>query len=41
MLALDTNILVRLITNYDPDAVEHMQKALDDKLASERECMAG
>ncbi len=41
MLALDTNILVRLITNDDPKAAQRIQMALDKELAAERECMVG
>jgi len=41
MLALDTNILVRLVTNDDPDAAQRIQIALDAELALERECMVG
>jgi predicted nucleic-acid-binding protein len=41
MLALDTNILVRLVTNDDPKAAQRVQEALDAELAAERECMVG
>lgn len=41
MLALDTNILVRLITNDDPAAAQRVQVTLDAELAAERECMVG
>ena len=41
MLALDTNILVRLITNDDPAQAQCVQDALDGELAAERECMVG
>ena len=41
MLALDTNILVRLVTNDDPVAAERIQVALDTELAAGRECMVG
>ena len=41
MLALDTNILVRLVTNDDPVAAERIQVALDAELAAGRECMVG
>ncbi len=41
MLALDTNILVRLITNDDPKAARRIQTALDAELAAERHCMVG
>ena len=41
MLALDTNILVRLVTNDDPVAAERIQFALDAELAAVRECMVG
>jgi predicted nucleic-acid-binding protein len=41
MLALDTNILVRLVTNDDPKAAQRVQEALDAELAAGRECMVG
>ena len=41
MLALDTNILVRLVTNDDSVAAERIQVALDAELAAGRECMVG
>ena len=41
MLALDTNILVRLVTNDDPLAAERIQVALDTELAAGRDCMVG
>ena len=41
MLALDTNILVRLVTNDDPKAAQRIQVALDAELAFERQCMVG
>jgi predicted nucleic-acid-binding protein len=41
MLAIDTNILVKLITNDDPKAAQRIQKTLDAELAAERECMVG
>ena len=41
MLALDTNILVRLVTNDDPIAAQRVQVALDAQLVSENECMVG
>ena len=41
MLALDTNILVRLVTNDEPKAAQRIQKTLDAELASERECVVG
>ena len=41
MLALDTNILVRLVTNDDPLAAERIQLALDAELAAGRDCMVG
>lgn len=41
MLALDTNILVRLVTNDDPVAAERIQVALDAELALDSECMVG
>ena len=39
MLALDTNILVRLVTNDDPKAAQRIQVALVSELATGRECM--
>ena len=41
MLALDTNILVRLVTNDDPVTAERVQQLLDAELAQDRECMVG
>jgi len=41
MLALDTNILVRLVTNDDPEQAERVQQALDAELAAGRVCMVG
>ena len=41
MLALDTNILVRLVTNDDPAQAQRVQEALDRELAAGRECMVG
>ena len=41
MLALDTNILVRLVTNDDPATAERVQQLLDNELAKNRECMVG
>ena len=41
MLALDTDILVRLVTNDDPAAAERIQLALDTELAAGRDCMVG
>ena len=41
MLALGTNILVRLTTNDDPVAAQRIQLALDAELARESECMVG
>ena len=41
MLALDTNILVRLITNDDPVQAQQVQEALDTELTAGRECMVG
>jgi predicted nucleic acid-binding protein len=41
MLALDTNVLVRLITNDDPAKAQQVQDALDAELADERECLVG
>jgi predicted nucleic-acid-binding protein len=41
MLALDTNILVRLLTNDNPQQAQAIQDALDIELASGRECLVG
>ena len=41
MLALDTNVLVRLVTNDDPKAAQRIQIALDAELELERECLVG
>jgi len=41
MLALDTNLLVRLVTNDDPAQAERVQHALDAELAAGRVCMVG
>jgi predicted nucleic-acid-binding protein len=41
MLALDTNILVRLVTNDDPAQAQRVQDRLDIELAAGRECMVG
>lgn len=41
MFALDTNILVRLVTNDDPVAAQRIQVALDTELQFESECMVG
>ena len=41
MLGLDTNILVRLVTNDDPVAAKRIQVALDVELTAGRECMVG
>lgn len=41
MLALDTNILVRLVTNDDPAQAERVQVALDAELLAGRECLVG
>lgn len=41
MLALDTNILVRLVTNDDSAQAQRVQEALDGELAAGRECMVG
>lgn len=41
MVALDTNILVRLVTNDAPAAALRVQAVLDAELAAERECMVG
>lgn len=39
MLALDTNLLVRLITNDDPVQAQRVQEALDAELTRGQECM--
>lgn len=41
MLALDTNVLVRLVTNDHPAQAQRVQDALDVELAADRECMVG
>ena len=41
MLALDTNVLVRLVTNHNPLQAQRVQEALDGELAAGRECMVG
>lgn len=41
MLAVDTNVLVRLITNDDPKQALRAQMALDAELNAGRECMVG
>lgn len=41
MLALDTNILVRLLTNDDPVQAQRVQESLDVELAAGRECLVG
>lgn len=41
MLAVDTNVLVRLITNDDPKQALRAQHALDAELEAGRECMVG
>jgi len=41
MLALDTNILVRLITNDDPVQAQQVQDALNAELTAGRECLVG
>ena len=41
MLALDTNILVRLVTNDNPKAAQRIQLALDAELALGNKCMVG
>ena len=41
MLALDTNILVRLLTNDDPAQAQRVQDALDAELTAGRECLVG
>jgi len=41
MLALDTNILVRLLTNDNPAQALRVQQALDVELTAGRECLVG
>ena len=41
MLAVDTNVLVRLITNDEPKQALRAQLALDAELNLGRECMVG
>ena len=41
MLALDTHILVRLVTNDDPVAAQCTQLALNAELAIDNKCMVG
>ena len=41
MLALDTHVLVRLVTNDDPAQAQRVQEALDVELAAGRECLVG
>ena len=41
MLALDTNILVRLVTNDEPTAAERIQVSLDAELSAGRDCLVG
>jgi predicted nucleic-acid-binding protein len=41
MLALDTNLLVRLVTNDDAAQAARVEKALDKELAAGRECWVG
>jgi predicted nucleic-acid-binding protein len=41
MLALDTNILVRLVTGDDPAAADRVQKVLDAELMAGRSCWVG
>ena len=41
MLTLDTDILVRLVTNDDPVAAQRTQLALDAELALDNKCMVG
>lgn len=41
MLALDTNILVRLLTNDDQAQAQRVQEALDVELTAGRECLVG
>ncbi len=39
MLALDTNILVRLVTNDEPVAAGRIQASLDAELSAGRDCL--
>jgi len=41
MLAVDTHVLVRLITNDDPKQALRAQQALDVELEAGRECIVG
>ena len=41
MLALDTNMLVRLGTNDRPAQAQRVQDALDAELAADGECLVG
>ena len=41
MLALDTNVLVRLGTNDSPAQAQRVQDALDAELAADGECLVG
>ena len=41
MLALDTNILVRLVTNDEPAAARRIQVSLDAELSAGRDCLVG
>ena len=41
MLALDTNLLVRLITNDDPAQAQRVQEALDAELEAGCDCLVG
>ena len=41
MLALDTNILVRLVTNDEPAAAGRIQVSLDAELSAGRDCLIG
>lgn len=41
MLALDTNLLVRLVTNDDPVQAQRVQQALDAELLAHQECLVG
>jgi predicted nucleic-acid-binding protein len=41
MLALDTYVLVRLLTNDDPVQAQRVQRTLDAQLAAGHDCMVG
>ena len=41
MLAIDTNVLVRILTNDDATQVQRAQAELDRELDAGRNCLAG